>query len=215
MTRLIKTSFVIGAVTALVACEQRRAAPEQGATPEQYGSELPEQQVDPDPGPNPVIPAGEKRIELAAEVDDFETVDTIDLDGHAKLTDTGSGVQIVLNVEDAPAGTKAVHIHEKGDCSNVAGKSMGNHFAPKQQPHGLPSAPADKRHLGDLGNMQVGSDGKGRLEITVPGANLKPGDPLSFVGKALVVHESDDKGASKQPSGGAGNPMACGVIEAD
>jgi Cu-Zn family superoxide dismutase len=63
-----------------------------------------------------------------------------------------------------------------------------------------------------LENIQVERDGTGKKEITVSRANLKDGDPMSLLGKAVVIHESHDKGASQQPSGGSGKPIACGVI---
>jgi Cu-Zn family superoxide dismutase len=109
---------------------------------------------------------------------------------------------------------KGVHIHEKGDCSDIAGKSMGSHFAPEGDKHALPSEEAeDVRHLGDLGNLEVGQDGKGRLEATIAGATLKSGDRMSFLGKALVVHSGQDSGKARQPAGASGTPMGCGVIE--
>ena len=43
-------------------------------------------------------------------------------------------------------------------------------------------------------------------------ANLKPSDPLSYVGRALIVHDKrDDVG---QPSGNAGGRIGCTVISA-
>lgn len=53
-----------------------------------------------------------------AKVDEFGTSEGTQLDGSAKLEERAGGVTIVLEVEDAPVGTKAVQIHEKGDCSN-------------------------------------------------------------------------------------------------
>jgi Cu-Zn family superoxide dismutase len=89
---------------------------------------------------------------------------------------------------------------------------MGGHFAPGGEEHALPSE-TTARHLGDLGNLVVGEDGNGKLDITVIGANLKPGDTKSLLGKALVVHDGPDSGRAAQPSGASGSPIACGVIE--
>jgi Cu-Zn family superoxide dismutase len=137
-----------------------------------------------------------------------------EIDGEAELQETDAGVRIVAEVEDTTPGMHGIHIHEKGDCSNIKGKSMGEHFAPGAHAHALPTE-APMRHLGDLGNIDVSKDGKGKLEITVQQANLKPGDANSFLGKALVIHQAKDVGQSKQPSGDSGTPIACGVIEAD
>lgn len=135
--------------------------------------------------------------------------------GRATLRETEDGVKVVLEIENAPPGSKGVHVHEKGDCSNIAGKSMGDHFAPDVKIHALPTEQSDReRHLGDLGNVDVNDTGTGELEITVKRANLEPNDSLSYLGRALVVHAGNDQGEVKQPGGESGDPMACGVIEA-
>jgi len=133
------------------------------------------------------------------------------LDGHAKFFQQPDGVLVVLEVEAAPPGKKGVHVHTRGDCSDVKNQSMGPHFAPKLEQHALPSE-GSERHLGDLGNITVADDGKGRLEIKVPNATLGPDDSTSFLGRALIVHSGEDTGSDAQPAGDSGAPMACGVI---
>lgn len=132
------------------------------------------------------------------------------LAGDAKLVEESGAVKITVDVQDGPPGYKGIHIHERGDCSDPKGKSMGEHFAAGQRTHGIPGKQAE-HHLGDLGNILINADGKGHLELTVPEANLRPGDPMSFVGKAVIIHEGEDKGV--QPAGGAGDPIACGRID--
>ncbi|HKO53730.1 MAG TPA: superoxide dismutase family protein, partial [Polyangiaceae bacterium] len=131
------------------------------------------------------------------------------LSGNAMLMEVEGGVKVTLSVEGVtPAGDRGAHVHEKGDCSSPDGKSAGGHFNPGGHEHALPATP--KRHLGDLGNLPIGKDGKGSLEITIPGANLKAGDPDSFAGKAIIVHAKKDDGG--QPTGNAGDRIGCGVI---
>lgn len=137
----------------------------------------------------------------------------VNIGGEAWFTDDGDGVKIVVDVKDAPVGDKGIHIHEKGDCSNIRGQSMGSHFSPEGDHHGLPGLMQDEIHLGDLGNIEIKDDGTGKKEITVKKANLKEGDTMSLLGKSLVIHQDKDKGAEQQPSGGSGTPIACGVIE--
>ena len=72
------------------------------------------------------------------------------------------------------------------------GASAGGHFNPGGHQHALPTG--NLRHLGDLGNITVGADGKGTLEILATGANLKDGDPSSFLGRAVIIHEKKDDG---------------------
>jgi Cu-Zn family superoxide dismutase len=140
----------------------------------------------------------------------FQSVQGSKLNGDAKLEETASGVLIHVDVADAPPGRKGIHIHEKGDCSDISGMSMGSHFNPGRVAHGLPGS--SQHHPGDLGNIVIQNDGKGSLDITTDQGGLKPDEPTSFVGRAIVIHESDDKGA--QPTGGAGKPIACAVIKA-
>jgi Cu-Zn family superoxide dismutase len=131
------------------------------------------------------------------------------LSGSAMLMEVEGGVKVTLSVEGvAPGGDHGAHVHEKGDCSSPDGKSAGGHFNPGGHDHALPATA--KRHLGDLGNLTIGKDGKGSLEITIPGANLKAGDPSSFAGKAIIVHAKKDDGG--QPTGNAGDRIGCGVI---
>ncbi len=131
------------------------------------------------------------------------------LSGKATLTEVDGGVKVTLSVEGVtPGGDHGAHVHEKGDCSAADGASAGGHFNPQGNEHALPTTA--KRHLGDLGNLVIAKDGKGSLEITIPGANLKAGDPNSFAGKAIIVHAKKDDGG--QPTGNAGGRIGCGVI---
>ena len=141
----------------------------------------------------------------------FKVAPGYKLSGDAKLEEEGNGVKVVVDLDDAPPGKKGIHVHMKPDCSDIPGKSMGEHFAPGGHAHGLPPNPT--RHLGDLGNLDVAKNGKAHFEFKVPNANLKANDPMSFLNRALVIHEGEDKGA--QPSGNAGKPIACAVIEKD
>jgi superoxide dismutase, Cu-Zn family len=132
------------------------------------------------------------------------------IEGHAKFFQEPDGVLVVLEVADAPPGNKGVSVNTHGDCSNVEKQSMGPHFAPKLEQHALPSEVP--HHLGDLGNISVAGDGKGRLEIRVPSATLGADESTSFLGRALVVDSDEDFGSGEQPAGNSGAPMACGII---
>lgn len=132
--------------------------------------------------------------------------------GKATFIEEPGGVRVVLEVENAPPGKKGVHVHERGDCSDLEGKSMGPHFAPKLEQHALPAEGAE-HHLGDLGNIVVSDDGTGRLEIKAVDATLGPDSGTSFLGRAIVVHFGEDAGKTAQPAGDSGEPMACGVIQ--
>lgn len=130
--------------------------------------------------------------------------------GRAVFTELPSGgVKVEIWVENAAPGSHGLHIHEKGDCSAPDGTSAGGHFNAAGNPH---AAPTDKaRHNGDLGNIEVGADGKGHLEITTDLLTVKPG-PNSVVGKAVVFHEKADD-LKTQPTGNAGGRFGCGVVQ--
>jgi Cu-Zn family superoxide dismutase len=155
--------------------------------------------------PAAAAPAAPRSIDVPIEAKSGSKVS-----GKAVLTETEGGVHVVLTLEGLDAGEHGAHVHEKGDCSAADGASAGGHFNPQSKDHGLPGA--DKRHLGDLGNITIGKDGKGSLDITAPGANLKPSDPMSFVGRSIIVHAKKDDGG--QPTGNAGGRVGCGVINA-
>ena len=143
----------------------------------------------------------------------FEPAPGMKVEGSARLEEVEAGVHITVDVErHLRPGAHGLHIHERPDCSDIPGKSMGAHFAPDGRQHGLPGFA--EHHLGDLGNLTIHGDGGGELEITVPRETLKEGGELSLVGRALVIHQKRDEGRRSQPSGDSGPPVACAVIEA-
>jgi Cu-Zn family superoxide dismutase len=172
-----------------------------------------------DSAPPPATPAAEaapgassagaesaagKTIEVA-----FQPKSGSTLSGKATLSETPDGVKVALALEGLPPGEHGAHVHEKGDCSAPDGASAGGHFNPAGNPHALPTG--TPRHLGDLGNIAISPDGKGTLDIVAPGANLKDGDPNSFLGRAIIVHEKQDDGG--QPTGNAGGRVGCAEIK--
>jgi superoxide dismutase, Cu-Zn family len=162
------------------------------------------------PAPAAAAPAEPPKLEPRMLQVKLEAKSGSKLSGSAMLMEVDGGVKVTLSVEGVPAGDHGAHVHEKGDCSAPDGASAGGHFNPTSNEHALPTTP--KRHLGDLGNLTVGKDGKGSLEITISGANLKAGDPNSFAGKAIIIHAKKDDGG--QPVGNAGGRIGCGVIGA-
>ena len=133
------------------------------------------------------------------------------LTGTYMFTTAGSMVTAKIDVENAPPGEHAVHVHETGDCSSPDGKSAGGHWNPTTDEHGKWTEA--HHHLGDIGNMIVGPDGKGKITLTtdhwVLGANT-PNDPI---GKSIIVHGGVDD-FHTQPTGNAGNRIGCAKIEA-
>jgi Cu-Zn family superoxide dismutase len=211
----VKTSsfaliVAFGTLSLLSACggpAEPPAAPPPPPPPTEPAPPPPEAPKQGEPSPNPVTEAP-KPEPRTLEVK-IEPKSGSKLTGKATLTETSDGVHVVLSVEGVtPGGDHGAHVHEKGDCSAPDGASAGGHFNPTGNDHALPTTA--KRHLGDLGNLTVGKDGKGSIDITIPGANLRAGDPNSFAGKAIIVHAKKDDGG--QPTGNAGGRIGCGVI---
>jgi len=153
------------------------------------------------------VPGGAKEGAAQTTVE-LSTVEGVALKGQATLEEVQDGVRITLKVNDGTPGLRGVHIHEIGDCSDIAGKSMGEHFSPDPSEHGLPSEA--NHHFGDLGNIAIDDSGKGALEIVVARASLRQSDAYSLLGRAVVMHAGQDTGEG--PSGESGAPMACAVI---
>jgi Cu-Zn family superoxide dismutase len=118
------------------------------------------------------------------------------------------GADVEAQLTGLPAGQHGFHIHEFGDCSAPDASSAGGHLNPGGSPHGSPDNAAEGRHLGDLGNIEAGSD---TVTIFTRHDQLLAHSGDSIVGKAVVVHELPDDFVT-QPDGGGGARIACGVI---
>jgi Cu-Zn family superoxide dismutase len=132
--------------------------------------------------------------------------------GQAALTQTPHGVLIRLGVTNLPPGPHAVHVHETGVCDPSTGfESAGDHYAPGGREHGF--AVEGGPHAGDMPNQWASSEGHLRGDIINPRVTLGEGDGTLFDedGSAIVVHSSLDDYRS-QPSGEAGDRIACAVI---
>ncbi len=127
--------------------------------------------------------------------------------GIVTFTKTEGGMKVEAPLEGLTAGVHAFHIHEFGDCSAADGASAGGHFNPAGMPHGGPDA--EKRHVGDLGNITADESGVAHYERI--DAHLAFDGPHSIIGRSVIVHEKADD-LTTQPTGAAGARVACGVI---
>lgn len=124
--------------------------------------------------------------------------------GDVKISQAGDQVIFVAKISGLkPNSTHGFHIHEKGDCNSADGSSAGGHFNPANSQHGGPSDAM--RHAGDLGNLKADAKGVANLEVKTSG---KVSD---FIGRAFIVHAKEDD-FKTQPTGGAGDRVACGVV---
>ena len=130
--------------------------------------------------------------------------------GKASFEQGQKSVRIVVEVSGATPGLHGLHLHEKGDCSGTAGEGAGELWNPAKVHYTGPATTVFP--LGDLGNIQVGSDGKGKMELLTEQLTVMPGDK-SVVGRALIVREKPND-RQTDPSGNSGQRFGCGVITA-
>lgn len=129
--------------------------------------------------------------------------------GTAVFTQSGDTITLTIEIQNAEPGLHAVHIHENGDCSAPDGTSAGGHWNPTNTAHGKWGE--GEFHLGDIGNIVVGEDGSGTIELTTDLWEIGTGSILDVVGKGIIVHAGADDFTS-QPSGAAGARIGCGAI---
>lgn len=132
--------------------------------------------------------------------------------GEATFSQDRGGVRVKVRVTGLAPGKHGIHVHAAGKCEAPDFKSAGPHFNPTSKKHGLESP--EGAHAGDLPNITVGADGKGKATLVAAGATLGEGagSLLGPEGTALVVHADPDDGRT-DPSGNSGGRIACGVIE--
>jgi len=125
----------------------------------------------------------------------------------------GGKTGIKAKLTGLKAGKHGFHVHQFGDLSDGC-KSAGAHFNPFGKTHGAPED--ENRHVGDLGNIEVKSDGA-EIEVSLSDAQVSLIGQHSVIGRALVVHEKEDdlgKGGNEESlkTGNAGGRILCGVI---
>ena len=131
--------------------------------------------------------------------------------GQVALVQTPQGVLVKLSLKGAVPGEHAFHVHAVGKCEPPF-TSAGGHFNPAARKHGLEAA--EGAHAGDMPNLHIPAGGELVIEIANPMISLAKGAPNSVFdadGSALVIHAGADDYKS-DPTGNAGDRIACGVI---
>ena len=123
-----------------------------------------------------------------------------DLHGTVRFIPRKNGTLVVAEISGLPAtdtGFFAFHIHEGGNCSGSGFPNTGSHYNPDDRDHPL--------HAGDLPPL-LSSGGSAYLAVMTDRFRIK-----DIIGRTVVIHSGPDDFRT-QPSGNAGNKIACGVI---
>ena len=133
--------------------------------------------------------------------------------GTATFEQRSNRLKITLALKNLPEGDHAVHIHQHAVCDAPDFKTAGGHFNPDSKQHGLQNPLG--HHNGDLPkNLSVGVEGTVNTTFTVDYLTLGTNDAndiLANGGTAIIIHAMADD-MKTDPTGGAGNRIACGVI---
>jgi Cu-Zn family superoxide dismutase len=132
--------------------------------------------------------------------------------GMVQLSEMPHGVLLKLTLKGAAPGVHAFHIHAVGKCEPPF-TSAGGHFNPAGRKHGLEVA--EGAHAGDMPNLHVPASGELMVEVVNHEVTLAKGKPNSVFdadGSAIVIHAGVDD-YKTDPTGNAGDRIACGVIE--
>jgi Cu-Zn family superoxide dismutase len=132
--------------------------------------------------------------------------------GTATFKPTKKGISIQLDLKNLPIGDHAVHIHQNPACDAPDFKTAGGHFNPDSKQHGTMNPMG--HHAGDLPqNVSFGEQHTAQISMKVNYLSLDPASPNSIFGHSIMVHEKADD-MKTDPTGNAGNRIACGVISA-
>jgi len=135
--------------------------------------------------------------------------------GEIEVKQVANGVRIKVSVQDLPQGKHGLHVHANSTCGTPTDSAgpfagAGPHFDPMHTNYH--AGPNGVGHAGDLGNVTVGPDGRGKLELTDHRITLGS-DSTGIIGKAVVLHANADNLGNSPANGGSGARLACGVLD--
>ncbi len=127
--------------------------------------------------------------------------------GTVKFYQAVDGVLVLADIRGLPTSSEvckspifAFHIHDGSECSGTEEDpfaNAGSHYNPSDCPHPY--------HAGDMPPL-FGVDGRAFLAFLTDRVTVN-----EVIGKTVIIHDRPDD-FTTQPSGIAGNKIACGVI---
>jgi len=126
---------------------------------------------------------------------------TTNIRGVIRFRQNCGGVLVTADVAGLPHdGFYALHIHDGGNCGGEDFSESGSHYDPNGVPH--------PNHAGDLPPL-LSSGGKATMSVLTGRFRVD-----EIIGKTVIIHSGPDDFTS-QPSGNAGEKIACGIIRGD
>ena len=134
-------------------------------------------------------------------------INNSDISGTITLTQKNDSVFLEAHLFGLEPGTKAIHIHEFGDCSSDDGLSTGSHWNPTNTKHSKWGDPTGF-HLGAIGNFEVDNSGHGMVNFSTDLWCIGCEENIDILGKGIIIHNGEDDYVS-QPSGASGPRIGC------
>ena len=131
--------------------------------------------------------------------------------GEAAFNVSSGKVTMTVTVTGLTPGPHAIHLHEKGDCSDPEAKSAGAHWNPTNAQHGRWGE--GSFHRGDIGNLVANAAGEATLTFATDLWTIGGDAGTDVIGRSVVIHDKADD-FQTQPTGNAGGRIGCGVIRA-
>ncbi len=137
--------------------------------------------------------------------------------GTATIHQGPQGVLVRVEATGLTPGWHGIHFHAVGVCDGPGFQSAGAHVhdGGGDAVHGILNQ--DQDDSGDLPNVYADAQGRVFAELFTPFVRLaddgKGQHLLDQDGSALLIHANPDDHTS-QPIGGAGDRVACGVVQA-
>lgn len=123
-----------------------------------------------------------------------------ELRGKVLFIQKKDGVLVKAEIVGLPkneSGFFGFHIHEGNNCDNEGFPNVGGHLNPQNRNHPL--------HIGDLPPL-LSCGGKASMTVKTCRFNVR-----EIIGKTVIIHFGADDFRT-QPSGNAGEKIACGII---
>ena len=124
-----------------------------------------------------------------------------DIHGEVLFYQQNCAVLVTAKISGLPkneSGFHGFHIHEGKNCVGKDFPNTGGHHNHGDNPH--------PQHAGDLPPL-LACNGSAFLQVRTNRFDVK-----DIIGKTVIIHENVDN-FTTQPSGNAGEKIACGVIQ--